>query len=214
MKKEIREKVEMRVIIEAPRFKTGVFHVLGTAPLVMNKFSNKVREEMKAKQEAGSQAKKGKKREAKDFEACYEDAIHRSAEGWIGIPASAFRNAMISACRLIGFKMTICKMAVFIIADGLDADEGTPLVKIIGAPHPFDMGVRTTTGVIDVRRRPMFDEWRCELRVRYDLDIFSDEDVANLLFRAGMQVGVGEGRADSKMSAGMGWGFFTIKGKE
>jgi len=30
----------------------------------------------------------------------------------------------------------------------------------------------------------------------------------------GLQVGIGEGRPDSKNSAGMGWGMFTIEDKE
>jgi hypothetical protein len=29
--------------------------------------------------------------------------------------------------------------------------------------------------------------------------------------RVGLQVGIGEGRPDSKNSAGMGWGLFTIE---
>jgi hypothetical protein len=35
-------------------------------------------------------------------------------------------------------------------------------------------------------------------------------DVTNLMQRVGQQVGIGEGRNDSKMSAGMGWGCFTL----
>jgi len=33
-----------------------------------------------------------------------------------------------------------------------------------------------------------------------------------LLARVGMQVGIGEGRPDSKNSAGMGWGLFEVVG--
>ena len=43
------------------------------------------------------------------------------------------------------------------------------------------------------------------------LDQFTDEDVINLLTRAGQQVGVGEGRPYSKSSNGLGYGLFTIK---
>jgi hypothetical protein len=42
------------------------------------------------------------------------------------------------------------------------------------------------------------------------MDQFTPEDVANLMARVGMQVGIGEGRPDSKNSAGMGWGLFKI----
>ncbi|MBE3134790.1 MAG: hypothetical protein IMZ55_15075, partial [Acidobacteria bacterium] len=181
---------------------------------VQNKFSNKARDTMKAKQEAGQQAKKGKAREAKDFELCYQGAMHKSREGWCGIPAGAFRNAMISACRMVGYQMTRAKLSVFAEADGFDVDDGTPLVKITkGAPHYHEMAVRNESGVCDIRARPMWDSWECKLRVRFDADQFSLSDVSNLLMRAGMQVGVGEGRPDSKSSAGMGWGVFTISDK-
>lgn len=198
------------LVIEAPKLRTAVFKIIGVSPLVMNKFSQKARETMRVTQESGSKAKKGAKKDPKDFKACYEGAIHKSTAGWIGMPASAFRAALISACRLTGFKMTIAKLGVFIVEDGRDADEGTPLVKINGKPHPFEAMVTVGIGKSDIRVRPMFDEWSAELKVRFDTDIFSDEDIANLLMRAGLQVGIGEGRNDSPMSTGQGWGCFEI----
>lgn len=198
--------------IQAPNFGVASFTIEGMTPLVMNKFSKKAREQMMATQAAGSKAKKGSKREAKDFDRCYEEAIHYSKEGWKGIPAASFRAAMISACRLVGFKMTHAKLSIFIIADGIDADEGTPLVKITkGEPRRMDMATRNETGVCDIRPRPLWEEWEAKVTIRYDADIFTITDVSNLLMRAGMQVGVGEGRPDSKKSTGMGWGTFKIK---
>ena len=43
-----------------------------------------------------------------------------------------------------------------------------------------------------------------------DADQFSLTDITNLLSRVGAQVGIGEGRPDSKSSAGMGWGMFRL----
>ena len=57
----------------------------------------------------------------------------------------------------------------------------------------------------------MFREgWEADVRIRYDGDQFTASDVVNLLARAGLQVGIGEGRPDSKKSTGMGWGLFEI----
>lgn len=200
------------VQIPAPNFKTAEFKIQGTAALVVNKFPQKAREAMKAKQEAGGQAKKGGKRDAKDFELCFQQARHVSREGWDGIPAAAFRAAMISACRLVGFKMTIAKLGLFVVADGTDRDEGTPLVKILSEdpPQKLEMATRNETGVCDIRVRPQWLEWGAKVRIRYDADLFTVDDVTNLLMRAGMQVGVCEGRPDSKNSTGMGWGTFEI----
>jgi hypothetical protein len=199
------------VTIKAPKMGSAVFRIVGSAPYVQNAFPAKAREQMKAKQSAGSQAKKGAKRDPKDFELCYEQAQHISREGWNGIPASGFRSGLISACRLVDFKMTRAKLSLFVVADGFDRLDGTPLVKITkGKPHYVEHAVRNDSGVADIRPRPMWDEWEANVKLTWDADQFSTQDVANLLMRAGMQVGIGEGRPDSKNSAGMGWGTFTI----
>lgn len=200
------------VTITAPNFQTAVFTIVGTAPYVQNKFSNKARETIRETQEAGSTAKKGKKREGKNFIEAYEQAQHVTAEGWRGIPAPAFRAGLISACRMAGFQMTRAKLSVFIEADGFDYDDGTPLVRITkGEPRYTEHAVRVGMGTTDLRARAMWDAgWQAVVRVRFDADQFTAEDVANLMLRAGAQVGVGEGRPDSKSSTGMGWGTFTF----
>lgn len=203
---------ETAVQIKAPQIKTAVFAIEGTSPYVQNRFSQKAIDAMKQKQEAGSQATKGRKRDAKDFQALYEGAMHISREGWHGIPAGAFRAAMIGVCRLVGFKMTLAKLSVFIQADGFDAIDGTPLVRITkGAPHYVEHPVRNESGVFDIRPRPMWDEWEAKVRISWDEDQFSVTDVANLLARVGLQAGIGEGRPDSRDSAGLGWGTFKLK---
>jgi hypothetical protein len=186
------------------------FKVSGATPFVQNAFPKKAREKMHEQQASGARAKKGQKREPKDFDLCYEQSKHKSREGWLGIPAAAFRNALISACRTVGFKMTLAKLAVFIVADGFDAVDGMPLVRIEGEPRYVEHYVRNATGVVDLRARAMFEEWGLTLRIRFDADLFSLSDIANLLMRAGVG-GVGDGRNDSPNSAGMGWGEFSIE---
>lgn len=206
-------KQEQSVTISAPNFQVAEFTIVGDAPYVQNKFSAKAKEMMHQTQAAGSTARKGKQRQAKDFDEVYRQAQHVAHDGWHGIPAASFRAALISACRLVGFQMTKAKLAVFIIADGFDADEGTPLVRITkGEPQYVEHMVRNATGVADLRARALWREgWEARLRVRFDADLFTMADVANLLLRAGQQVGVGEGRPDSKQSTGMGWGTFAIR---
>lgn len=198
--------------ISDPNLVVVEFTIEGTSPYVQCKFSQKVKEQMQKTQEAGSQSKKGSKKEPKDFEKCYEEAKHVSTDGWCGIPAPAFRNALISACKLVGFHMTKAKLAVKILADGFDRDDASPLVKITkGKPHISILPVRLKNGVVDLRARPMWDPgWQAVLRVEFDQDQFSLQDVANLLHRVGKQVAVGEGRNDSKSSNGQGWGEFKI----
>jgi hypothetical protein len=211
--KEEKQSKSKEVQITAPNFVHMILLIRGIAPLVINNFSKKAKEQMRRKQEAGSAGKSRTKREPKDFNTCFEEAKHRSTAGWDGIAASSFRNAMISACRACGYKMTHAKLAVHVVAEGYDKDDPLiPLVKISkGEAIYTEMATRNETGVADIRARPMYAPgWEAEIKIRYDADMFTQEDVLNLMMRVGLQVGIGEGRPDSKKSAGMGWGLFEI----
>ena len=84
-----------------------------------------------------------------------------------------------------------------------------------GEPVYHEAIVSLPNGSPDIRARPMWREgWEAVVRIRFDGDQFTTSDVANLLARAGMQVGVGEGRPDSSKSAGMGWGLFRVKDRK
>jgi len=199
------------VVITPPDIRIIELQIEGTAPLVINKFSAKAKEIMMATQMAGSTAKSRKNREAKDFEELYNGARHISSEGWDGIHAASFRNAAISACRAAGFVMTKAKLAIFVEPDGFDADDMTPLVRITkGEPQMVISPCRNATGVVDLRPRPTYFPWAATLKIKYDSGILTQSDVVNLIARVGMQVGIGEGRPDSKQSAGVGNGLFRI----
>jgi hypothetical protein len=200
---------EQVIQITAPAFQTLQFLIKGTAPLVIERFSKKA--ELMQKMAEGSTAKGKKVRDARDYERDAEDARYRDGDtGWEGMNASAFRAGMISACRLVGFKMTLAKLSVFVEADGFDSHDGLPLVRIYGKSRTFTAHTRNATGVVDVRSRPQYPDWAAVLRVRYDTSQFRDQDVLNLIARVGGQVGIGAGRPDSKSSAGCGWGLFRV----
>ena len=201
-----------RVEITAPKMETVAFTIRGTSPLVIHAFSRKTREQMKASQEQGDKAKNRKKREPKDFKALCEGAKHKAADGWCGIPANALRAGMISVCRLTGFVMTRAKLAIFIEADGFDAEDFTPLVKITkGQPEYFESMVRLSDGSVDISARPLWKPgWEAVVRVSYDTDQMSREDIGNLLMRLGRQAGICEGRPNSTNSTGQGWGLFEL----
>lgn len=204
------------VTIAPPNFQTAVFKIVGTAPYVQHKFSEKALRMMREAQAAGSLAKKkGKIKEPKDFKAAYESAIHRSTEGWAGIPAVALFKAMVAACRMVDFKMTVARQGLYVYPDAYSADphDKSGLIKITkGQPVQFETLVRIQQ-TTDIRVRPMWEPgWEATVKVRHDADIFTLEDVTNLMMRAGCQVGIGEGRPDSP-SGGLGWGLFDLSGK-
>lgn len=199
------------VRITPPNFKRLKLILEGTAPLLQARFSAKSMQAMMAKMEAGSTSQKGQKREARDFDSDFQQAMHVSTEGWVGVPAAALRNACIDVCRMVGYKMTHAKMSIFVEADGNDKVDGQPLVKL-DAPKPerTEMAARVANGGTDIRIRPMWRKWRLNVIFRFDADQFTDSDVVNLVARAGEQIGIGEGRPYSKMSNGMGYGTFHI----
>ena len=200
------------VVITPPNIQSILIDLVGTAPFMQARFSAKSMQAMMKKMEAGSTARKGNKREARDFDADFNNAMHISTEGWVGIPASSLRNACIDVCRMTGFKMTHAKMSIFVQSDGHDRVDGQPLIKLdAGDPERTEMATRNATGVTDIRIRPMWREWRLHPVIKFDADQFTQNDVVNLIARAGLQVGLGEGRPYSKQSNGMGYGTFEIE---
>jgi len=199
-------------VIKAPKIVRTTLRIKGTAPFVQNKFSHKARLKMMEAMSTPAAAKKGKAaREPRNYDDDFIQAQHMAVAGWNGIPCPAFRAAMIDACRTVGMVMTKAKMSVFILPDGFDKDDGTPLVKLIaGTPERMESLVRNDNGGADIRIRPMWREWECDVTLEYDEDMITGESVVNLLDRAGRQVGVGEGRPFSKNSVGQGWGTFTV----
>lgn len=198
------------LVIAPPRIKAVKVRIIGTAPYMQARFSQKAMLAMMGKMD-GTIKKGTKVRAARDYNEDYENAKHISVDGWVGIPASSIRAALISACRLVGFKMTLAKLSVFVQGESLDKVDGQPLIRIYGEPERNDMPTRNATGVFDIRIRPLWREWYAEPTIQFDEDQFSLQDVLNLLSRAGLQVGLGEGRPDSRSSAGLGYGTFRVE---
>jgi hypothetical protein len=201
---------QQKVAIKPPNLTTASITVVGVTPYVQNKFTQKAQGIIEDTQRAGQQARGKKVRKPKDFDENYKSAMHRSEEGWLGIPAPAFRSAMIDACRLVGVTMQHAKLSIFVEADGYDPEDMTPLVRILGDPAPHKGPVRNPYGGADIRWRPMWTQWRAVVRVTWDADQYNPTDIGNLMLRAGLQVGIGEGRPNSPKSNGRDWGRFRI----
>ena len=205
------KKVQQRIEIRPPAFETIRLHIDGTAPLITHKFSEKMRRQIEEKQTAKDAT--SKKREPKDYRQEFENARYRAREGgWDGIPCGALRNSMIAACRTVeGLAMTKAKGAFFILPQGHDITDGTPLVRIIGDVKHDTRPVRLESGVADLRNRPRYDNWSAVFDVQYDADMVSASDVANLLARAGAQVGICEMRPQAPNSFGGDFGLFGVR---
>jgi hypothetical protein len=171
--------------IELPslRLETASFILVGDSPLIVHAWSEKAKRAMLDKQM--KRAKQAK--EAKDPEADYEACFYRTKTGVPGFPAIGVKSAMISACRFADMKMTIARGAFHI---------DTEMLEVIGEPRPREDMVRVGMGTADIRYRPEFPTWRIPATLRFNADVISAEQLANLLNVAGFGVGIGEWRPE------------------
>lgn len=127
-------------------------------------------------------------------------------EGAFGVPAIAFKKAMVSACRLVqGITMILVKSAIR-VPDGF-----LPLKydKLIMREDMVRVGTppRTTA---DLRYRGEFTKWSAELPIRFMKNVINVEQIVNLLNHAGFGVGVCEDRPEK--SSGV-HGTFSVEAK-
>lgn len=202
------------VDIQAPQYDVVEFVITGDAPYVMNKFSNEAQNIMREAMAAGGAAKGKRKanREAKDFDKDFRGSLHVLSDGTFGIPATAFKAAIVRACSDVGIAMTQAKRCIFVEHDGFDESGVTPMCRFIkGEPEHFEAYVRNANGSPDIRARGRVPAgWTLKLRIKYDSGQFTLRTIASLLVRAGISVGVGAGRPASTMSCGMGWGTWKV----
>jgi hypothetical protein len=175
-------------------------------PLVMNKMSEKAVRMM-----ANKQQKKGVgPREAKNPVECFRGAMHlmpgakaTDQRPDLGFPCSGFRKAMITAANkdMNGVTKTAAKGGIFVLADGYG------LVRIRYEKMQMrEDPVMNANETPDLRYRPELYGWSADVRVQYDADMLTPEQVVNVMGRAGFSVGIGEGRPEKKGE----WGRWSV----
>lgn len=168
--------------------------IIGTAPLIVHKFSEKAKRQM-------LDAMQGRKtpKTPKDPEADFEAAYYRHDDGGFGFPVIAFKAATVGAARFFGKStpMTVLRQCMFFDAEFSKAD-GQKLVRIIGDAHMREDVVRVGMGGSDLRYRPEFTEWSTHIDVVYVHSMLTRESVLSLVDAGGMGVGVGEWRVEKK----------------
>src|ERR1035437_5644563 len=81
-----------QVTIKPPNFQRATFKIIGTAPLVIHRFSEKLKNQMKEKMEGGKASGSKKVREKADFDQMFQNARYVSTAGWDGFHAGSVRN--------------------------------------------------------------------------------------------------------------------------
>lgn len=165
--------------------------VRGMSPLLTHAFSKATQEGVENTQQGG--AKRGKM--AKDPAADMEGGIYRLADGRPGIPAIAFKKAIVRGAKLCDFAMTDARTSFHVAGD---------LLPIRGsAPTMHTARVLVGQKTLDIRYRPMFEEWEVDLVIRHNVRVISAEQIMNMIEVAGFGVGVGDWRPECNGQFGM-----------
>jgi hypothetical protein len=190
------EAEEAQITIDRIGKKEVQITVVGTAPLIVHRFSEKAKQQMLDKQQGKTRVKKA----PKDPEADYQGAFYRLPEiepgvPRYGFPATGFKAATIGAARYFdNVAMTTLRRALFFTGEGPDQ-----LVEIKGEPKMREDVVRISAGSTDLRYRPQFDEWTATINIIYVPSMLTPESLMSLVDAGGMS-GVGEwrpGKSDS-----------------
>ena len=180
-------------VITLPRLDLRVIklRLVGDSALISHAWSEKAKREMLDKQmKKAVQAK-----QAKDPQADYESSLYKHPDGGYGFPSVVFKNAAVDACSSIsGVTKVEARGAFHIVGD---------MVKLNGDPSPREDMVRIAMGTADIRYRGEFKVWSADITLRYNANVLSPEQIANLFNTAGFAVGVGEWRPQRDGNFGM-----------
>lgn len=182
-------------VIQVRRIGTETINVpiVGTAPLIVHRWSEKAKQQMLDAQQ-GRKAPKS----IRDPEADYESSLYRTDNGY-GFPLLAFKQATVGAARFFDKSVTMKLVQQAIFMTGVpSADRSELLTPIQGEPKMREDMVRVGMGGTDLRFRGEFLDWAAVLTITYVQSTLSQESVLALVEAGGTFVGVGEWRPDRK----------------
>jgi hypothetical protein len=176
--------------------------VEGVSPLIIHKWSEKAKRLMRHAQ-SGAEEKLAREPKVPEEEA--EGSLYRLDDGRPGMPATAFKAAMVGAARLFsGLTMVTLKSGIFVTGDGPDQ-----LVPIEGALSIREDMPRNANGNADLRYRYQVWPWMATLRVIWLPTLMSSESVVNLVDAAG-NGGIGDWRPSAPKSMTGTYGRFQV----
>jgi len=166
-------------VIQLQRLSEGVIEVpiVGLTPVIPHAWSEKSKRMMPGHPEGDSvKNKKEKRKPEEEAEAC----LYKIGKS-LGIPATAFKAAIVDACRFFSEpSMVEAKQLLFVEGEGPQQ-----LVKISGEKQLVEDTPRNANGNADLRYRYYIHEWTCTLRIRFVAARISAESVVALVDAAG-----------------------------
>lgn len=177
--------------------------IIGTAPLIVNRWSEKAKDMMLQAQQSNTRAKK----DPKDPVALFQASQYRFDDGRHGFPAAAFKAAAVAGARYFeGVTLVIAKQAITVIGEG---QHQLVELELESDPIMREDTPRNASGVADLRYRAQYWPWRATLHIRYVPSIFTPESVLALVDAGGLG-GVGEWRPSAPKSMTGTYGTFEV----
>lgn len=167
--------------------------IVGTTPLIVNRWAEKAKAEMLAKHMSARATTKAPKA-PKDPVANFNATRYIIDADRDGLPSVAFKSAMVSAGRMFD-GVTMVQLRTMLFVDGVVAEDGQMLVPIDGTPVMREDMVRVGGKLPDIRHRASYWPWSATLIVRFLPDQMSHDSVVALADAAGFG-GVGEWRPE------------------
>jgi hypothetical protein len=194
------------VVLKRLQEKTVEVEIESITPYIAGKWSEKAKQMMPGY--PGAEKLKSPKGERQPEEEA-EGRTYRMADGRAGIPATAFKAAMVGACRFFdGMTMTEAKLKFYVVGEGPDQ-----LVPIEGTQALREDTPRNANGSADLRYRYEFRDWKAKLRISYLEGVIDEASIVALVDAAG-RGGVGEWRPSAPKSATGTYGMFRVVGEE
>jgi hypothetical protein len=176
--------------------------IRGLAPVIPHKWSEKSLRLMREKQ-PGSRVKA--KHDPKDPVEEAEAATYLLPDGRPGMPATAFKAAMVGAVRHFeGITMVAAKQLLFVEGEGPDQ-----LVAIDGERTLREDTPRNSGGTADLRYRYSYWPWTAVLPITFIPSVIDLQSVITLLNAGGLG-GVGDWRPSAPKSATGTFGRFEV----
>lgn len=181
--------------INIRRIGTETIHVpiIGTAPLLVHRFSEKAKRQMLDAQQGRKMPK-----QPKDPAAEFDGAFYRLEDGTPGFPVLAFKAATVAGGRYYGKDVPMTALRQFMFFRGEIGADGRMLCRIEGEATMREDIVRIGNGGTDLRYRPQFIDWRATLEIVYVTSALTRDSVLSLVEAGGMGAGVGEWRPEKK----------------
>ncbi len=177
--------------------------IIGMTPVIPHKWSEKSKSMMPGHPDKPLVTQRKGKREPKvEAEAC----VYRLPNGKPGMPATAFKAAMVDACRFFD-KPSMKEAKIWFHVIGIGPDQ---LVEIKGTPILREDTPRNANGSADLRYRYAFQDWKASLRVRFMAACTDGASVAALVDAAG-RCGVGDWRPSAPKSNTGTFGTWRVK---